>query len=78
VDAGANPNVQCNGKTAYDQYSQLYKKSAIQNQNAIAKELLKYMALDTKISNPETKLSDLSIDELAEILKRKLDNAKNF
>lgn len=34
-------------------------------------EILKYLPINERIANPETKLADLSVDDLMEILRAK-------
>lgn len=73
IEAGADPNIKSkDGLTAYV----MYKKNIVSHQCAIncsdiANEMLKYLPIKEKISNPETKLSDLSIDDLMDILRAK-------
>lgn len=76
IEDGANPNIKSkDGLTVYDTYKK-NKVSHQSNQSAIncsdiANEILKYLPVNEKISNPETKLSDLSVDDLMDILRAK-------
>jgi hypothetical protein len=74
VDAGANPNIKSSdGKTAYDIYYS-YSKSKYMDQSlykSISQEILKYMNVNEKLLSPETKLSDLTVEDLLTIIKLK-------
>lgn len=76
IEAGANPNIKSKkGITAYDVYKKNkvfnYSNQCAVNCSDIADEMLKYLPINEKISNPETKLSDLSVDDLMDILRAK-------
>ena len=80
IEAGADPAIKSKlGFSAYDKYIKLHEAqqknpshySYKANYKVLADEILKYLPISQKFTDPNTKLSDLSVDDLMTFLRTK-------
>ena len=77
VEAGTDPTIKSKTQlTAYDTYMKLHESQSKNNNyildkinyKALGEQILKYLPVQQKFINPDTKLSDLSVDDLINFL----------